>query len=123
MVSGGTLPGSGPGEDVSEYFKVAPEAPPATSAKWSSPKDGATVSGTLTEVETGAKKCLVKVDGPVSRTENYVDGKLNDTQVYAPWGCVWNTRNYVNGGHLLTVKAFDKNDRVIRGGYDPRQRR
>ena len=47
------------------------------------------------------------------RTENYVDGKLNDTQVFHPWGCVWDTRNYVNGGHLLTVKAYDAANNVI----------
>ena len=45
--------------------------------------------------------------GPVARTENYVDGRLNDTQVTAPWSCEWDTRHFVNGGHLLTVKAYD----------------
>ena len=49
----------------------------------------------------------------MARTENYVDGKLNDTQVFHPWGCVWDTRNYVNGGHLLTVKAYDAANNVI----------
>ena len=61
----------------------------------------------------GAQNCEAKVTGPVVRTENYVDGRLNDTQVYSPWGCVWDTRNYVNGGHLLTVKAYDAANNVI----------
>ena len=48
----------------------------------------------------------------------YVDGKLNDTQVFRPWGCVWDTRNYVNGGHLLTVKAYDAANNVIAADTD-----
>ena len=86
---------------------MKPAVVTAPSAKWLSPKDGQTVSGKLTERGVGAQNCEVKVSGPVARTENYVDGTLNDTQVYSPWSCEWDTRNYVNGAHLLTVKAYD----------------
>ena len=109
--------GDGVGEDYlgpPYVFHLTPERPgPAPSARWVSPKDGQTVSGLLTEVAGGAQKCLAEISGPVARTENYVDGKLNDTQVFHPWGCVWDTRNYVNGGHLLTVKAYDAANNVI----------
>ena len=86
-------------------------APP--SAQWPSPRDGQTVSGKLTEGGAGAHNCEVKVAGPVVRTENYVDGKLNDSQVYSPWGCEWDTRNYVNGAHRLTVRAYDAANNMI----------
>ena len=32
---------------------------------------------------------------------------------WRPWSCEWDTRNYVNGGHLLTVKAYDAANNVI----------
>ena len=94
-------------------FALAPVTPAAPTATWQNPKDGQTVSGLISESASGARKCAVKVTGPVVRTENYVDGKLNDTQVYSPWACEWDTRNYVNGGHLLTVKAYDASNKVI----------
>ena len=103
-----------PGVDwLTGSFALSAVSPVAPSASWLSPRDGQTVSGLLTEVGVGAQRCLARITGPVVRTENYVDGKLNDTQVYSPWGCVWDTRNYVNGGHLLQVKAYDAADNVI----------
>ena len=96
--------------DVLDLKRAVPAAP---SAQWLSPKEGQTVSGKLTEGGAGAQKCQADVTGPVVRTENYVDGRLNDTQVNAPWGCEWDTRNYVNGGHQLTVKAYDVAGNVI----------
>ncbi|MET0512643.1 MAG: hypothetical protein ABW135_13285 [Thermoleophilaceae bacterium] len=108
---------TGPAEDFLESgngtFLLSPVVPAAPTAKWQNPKDGQTVSGTLSESSVGAQKCAVATVGPVVRTENYVDGKLNDTQVFAPWACEWDTRNYVNGGHLLTVKAYDAANNVI----------
>ena len=109
--------GGGVGEeslDGPAFFHLTPAVPgPASSAQWLSPKDGQTVTGLLTEVAGGAQHCEARIVGTVVRTENYVDGKLNDTQVFHPWGCVWDTRNYVNGGHLLTVKAYDAANNVI----------
>ena len=112
-VSGGGAGGVGIDYLNADVFALAPVTPAAPTAKWQNPKDGQTVSGTLSESSTGAHKCAVATTGPVVRTENYVDGKLNDTQVYSPWGCEWDTRNYVNGGHLLTVKAYDAANNVI----------
>ena len=112
-MSGGGAGGVGIDYLNADVFALTPVTPAAPTAKWQSPKDGQTVSGTLSESSVGAQKCAVATVGPVVRTENYVDGKLNDTQVYSPWGCEWNTRNYVNGGHLLTVKAYDAANNVI----------
>ena len=80
--------GSGWGTDEldSDVFALQPAVVALPSAQWLSPKDGQTVSGMLTEGGTGAHNCAVKVTGPVVRTENYVDGKLNDTQVYCALG-------------------------------------
>ena len=107
--------GSGWGTDYvdRETLELKPAVVTAQSAKWLSPKDGQTVSGKLTERGVGAQNCEVKVSGPVARTENYVDGTLNDTQVYSPWSCEWDTRNYVNGAHLPTVKAYNAAHNVI----------
>jgi hypothetical protein len=94
-------------------FALQPAAVTSPSAEWIAPRDGQTVSGRLTERGPGAQNCEARVVGLVVRTENYVDGRLNDTQVTAPWSCEWDTRNYVNGGHLLTVKAYDAANNVI----------
>ena len=83
------------------------------SASWVSPKDGQTGSGLLTEVAADRRSAWRGSQAGWCDTENYVDGKLNDTQVFHPWGCVWDTRNYVNGGHLLTVKAYDAASNLI----------
>ena len=84
----------------SDVLELKPAVAAAPSARWLSPEEGQTVSGVLSESGIGAQRCEAKVTGPVVRTENYVDGQLNDTQLFAPWACEWDTRNYVNGGHL-----------------------
>ena len=112
-----TLSNSGSGWGTDELdrdvFALQPAVVALPSALWLSPKDGQTVWGKLTEGGAGAHNCAVKVTGPVVRTENYVDGKLNDTQAFAPWSCEWDTRNYVNGGHRLTVRAYDAANNMI----------
>lgn len=81
-------------------------------AKWISPKDGQTISGIYSE--GGAHNCLVRVAGPVVRTENYVDGQLHDTQINPPWSCEWDTRDVNNGVHTLAVKAYDAAGSTLR---------
>ena len=84
-------------------------APPEVA--WVSPRNGQTISGVYSE--GGANNCLVRVSGPVARTENYVDGRLHDTQVNPPWACEWDTRDVANGVHRLTVKAYDADGRLL----------
>ncbi|HWT22916.1 MAG TPA: hypothetical protein VN213_05365 [Solirubrobacteraceae bacterium] len=76
--------------------------------RWSSPRDGQTVSGVLRE---GPGSCLAESAGPVVRTENWIDGALHDEQVSFPWGCEVDTRTLPDGPHTLTVKAFTADGR------------
>ena len=87
-----------------------PEIGQRIGVRWVSPREGQTVSGFLHE---GRSTCWAESDGPVVRTENWVDGRLHDRQNVYPWGCEWDTRQYSNGFHTLTVKAFAADGRVV----------
>jgi hypothetical protein len=77
------------------------------SVNWTTPRDGQTVSGVLSESKGN---CLVDASDAsgIDHTENYIDGELNDQQFNAPWSCELNTVELSNGLHTLTVVAFDK---------------
>jgi hypothetical protein len=96
MSPSGTVPCPTPGEPIG--------------IRWSSPRDGQTVSGFLHE---GESDCWAVSSGPVVRTENWVDGVFHDAQVNRPWGCEIDTRTLSDGPHTLTVKAFAADGRMV----------
>lgn len=111
-IPAGTVLTSSNGDDVLTHTviaKPAPEIPDTTgpTVKWLAPTDGAVVSGAISEVNG---KCLADAHDPsgIDHTDNYVDGKVSDTQVSAPWGCVVDTTKLTDGPHTLRVRAFDK---------------
>jgi hypothetical protein len=66
------------------------------------PANGATLSG-YTEISAG-----VQDNGIVDRVEFYSDGKLLTTDLYAPYDVGWNTTDWANGSHTLSVRAYDR---------------
>ena len=66
-----------------------PPPPPAPASASGEPQGRSDGFGAADRGRWRAQKCLAQIAGPVARTENFVDGKLNDTQVYSPVGvCV-----------------------------------
>ena len=89
-------------------------APPPTQdtttpeVAWVTPTNGQVVSGRLRE--TSPPVCLVNARDAsgIARTENYIDGKFSDQQVFAPWSCEIDTTLLADGPHTLMVRAYDK---------------
>lgn len=118
----GDFNGYGRDDEVAAFCFDGPCPAPALNdtspptVRWVSPVDGATDSGVYTEraPNTGGRyRCLVAVSDDaggsgIDRTENYVDGKLNDTQFNPPYACEWDTRTVPDGRHQLTVRAYDR---------------
>ena len=104
------------GDQVSRFCLDGPGcfAPPPTQdttppeVAWVTPTNGQVVSGRLRE--TSPPVCLVNArdSSGIARTENYVDGKFNDQQVFAPWSCEIDTTLLADGPHTLMVRAYDK---------------
>ena len=101
------------GGDTADGFCMSPSGsvgcrvPPIT-IRWVSPRQGDTVGGVLNE-----GPCLAQSEGPVVRTENFVDGQSIGQQVNYPWGCEWDTRRFPDGPHTLTVRAFAADGRSV----------
>jgi hypothetical protein len=67
----------------------------------SSPKSGATVSGTVSVQGTAS------ASAGLSKVEFYVNGTLNATAKSSPFSFSWNTTSVANGSDTLSVKAYD----------------
>ena len=86
VVSGGGIGGVGVDSLETNFLELKPAVAAAPSAQWLSPKEDQTVSGGSANPGSGRRSAKRSVTGPVVRTENYVDGQLNDTQVYCAVG-------------------------------------
>lgn len=81
--------------------------PPATTdvtaptVSITSPAAGSTVSGTVTIAATATD------DTGVTRVDLMVDGQLLASTTASPYSVAWNTKNYANGGHAVSVVAYD----------------
>jgi hypothetical protein len=95
---------AGPGSTPQPPSPGGDKTPPAVS--WSTPRSGATVSGSLDETSA---KCLVKASDNVgvTRVDFRLDGQPLNSELYAPWSCVWDTTKTPNGRHTLTPTARD----------------
>ncbi|MDP9401298.1 MAG: Ig-like domain-containing protein [Actinomycetota bacterium] len=86
-----------------------PDGPDRTPPRvsWRTPRTGDVVSGILS---ASRRNCYVDATDAsgIQRTENYVDGVLNDVQVNPPWECEIDTRRLADGPHTLRVRAFDR---------------
>jgi hypothetical protein len=66
-----------------------------------SPKNGVTVSGTLSVTVSAADNVGVR------KVELYVDGRLTATSTTAPFTTTWSARKAAKGAHTLQCKAYD----------------
>jgi hypothetical protein len=73
--------------------------PPAVS--FTAPGAGATVSGSVTVTATATDNV------GVTKVELYADGALIATDTTAPYSFTWGTTGLSEGGHTLTLKAYD----------------
>jgi hypothetical protein len=69
---------------------------------WTVPKNGDTVSGVINE-KNG--KGRVAVSPAPKRVDFYVDGQHSNTEFYAPYSLVWDTRMVPDGQHTLRAIA------------------
>jgi hypothetical protein len=86
--------GGGQGLDYSSLFPLSAVPSSVGAVKWLSPANGQTVSGVYSEGTSGGRKrCEIRAPAETAKVENYVDGRLNDVQVYFPWSCEWTRRS------------------------------
>jgi hypothetical protein len=82
-------------------FTAYAEAP---RVNWRSPRNGDTVSGTLS-----GQSCLVDAKAPragMDRVQFSVDSTPIGTDTVSPWYCTLDTRALPNGSHTLLAEAF-----------------
>lgn len=79
----------------------------APTASITSPKGGASVSGTTTTVGVSASDNV-----GVAKVELYVNGTLFATDATAPYSFVWDTTKVANGAATLQAKAYDLSGNV-----------
>ena len=82
----------------------ADKTPPTVSFKV--PLNGGTVSGVLNEANANCRAGASDNVG-VKKVVFYLDGKLLNTESYAPWSCIWDTTTSANGTHILKAVAYD----------------
>jgi hypothetical protein len=105
---------AGQGTDYSSLFPLSAAPSSIGAVKWLSPANGQTVSGVYSEGTSGGRKrCEIQAPADTAKVENYVDGRLNDVQVYFPWSCEWDTTKFTNGEHNLNTVAYDVQGRQI----------
>ena len=80
-------------------------APPEVSIV--TPTEGQTVRGKLDDPGGSECEAAVTDDAGVERVDWSVDGEHANRERSAPYTCVWDTRNYTNGDHVLTATAHD----------------
>ena len=73
----------------------------APTVTFTSPANGATVSGTIQVQGTATDNV------GVTKIEFYVDGQLIASSLTSPFSFSWNTVNSANASHTITVKAYD----------------
>jgi hypothetical protein len=106
--------GGGQGLDYSSLFPLSAVPSSVGAVKWLSPANGQTVSGVYSEGTSGGRKrCEIRAPAETAKVENYVDGRLNDVQVYFPWSCEWDTTKFTNGEHNLNTVAYDVDGRQL----------
>src|SRR5688500_4342562 len=71
------------------------------SVSWSAPSSGASMYG----VYSNSSQCQVSGTG-ISRVKFYVDGQEVNSDNYAPYQCVFDTRKFKLGAHTLKATAF-----------------
>jgi polysaccharide lyase-like protein/Big-like domain-containing protein len=82
--------------------------PPRLSLSWAKPKPGATVSGQLIE---HAHNCIARVRSTrrIHHVSFYRDSRRLNTQLHAPYSCVWDTTKAREGSsHTLRAVARDR---------------
>jgi len=67
----------------------------------STPSNGATVSGIIEIIVD------VSDDNGIKKVNFYIDDILKSTASFFPYSYKWDTRQYSEGSHALTVKAYD----------------
>jgi hypothetical protein len=86
-------------------FAVESTTPPpdttVPTASITAPAAGSTVSATATVNATASDNV------GVTKVELYVDGALKGTDTSSPYSFAWDTAGVTNGGHTLSVKAYD----------------
>jgi hypothetical protein len=102
------------GLDFSSLFPLSAVPSSIGAVKWLSPANGQTVSGVYSEGTSGGRKrCEIRAPADTAKVENYVDGRLNDVQVYFPWSCEWDTTKFTNGEYNLNTVAYDVDGRQL----------
>jgi hypothetical protein len=81
---------------------LTPVAKAAAQVSWTAPTDGATVFGTFDEKKANGR---VAVTPTPTRVDFYVDGRFSNTERYAPWSLVWDSRTVPDGRHVLRATA------------------
>jgi hypothetical protein len=93
-------------DDFSWADVTAESMPPAVTV--TAPADGATVSGVVNVRATATDNV------GVARVEFYMDGVLRSVDAAGPYAWDFDTTAVANGGHVLTVLAYDSADNVGR---------
>src|SRR6185295_12722337 len=76
----------------------------APSVSWSAPKNGATISGTIS-----GSTCAANVTSSVSmsRVVFWADGMQINNDYSSPWNCSFDTKKLKDGTHVLKAVAYD----------------
>jgi len=82
----------------------------APTVAWQTPAEADTVWGVLNE-ENGNCRVGVTDDDGISRVDFYLDGEFLNRELYAPYACVWDTRQATSGQHELSAVALDNQGR------------
>lgn len=80
-------------------------SPPTVSV--SSPSSGSSVSGSSVPIDVNAASAPGISQVGISYVVIKVDGTIIATDTSAPYTASWNTENYTNGSHTITVVATD----------------
>src|SRR2546421_3074471 len=81
---------------------------PTVGVSWTTPKNGAVVSGKL---EESAHNCVVSAKSSlgIDHVTFYRDGRVLNAERNAPYSCIWNTATAVDGSsHTLKAVAHDE---------------
>jgi hypothetical protein len=90
---------SGTLKDTDSVTVTVQNEQPTSWVDITAPLDGQTVSGRRVTISANASTDITKV-------EFYIDSSLVSTDTSRPFSYRWNTRNYSNGNHTITVKGY-----------------
>ncbi|MCX7796947.1 MAG: clostripain-related cysteine peptidase [bacterium] len=71
------------------------------------PQNGVTVAGTVKIQVSVTERGRKKAPSGINRVEFYIDGSKIGEDSSSPYEYNWNTTQYSNGSHTITVKAYD----------------